>query len=309
MDLKKFKTSLENTFGKRLDKLQKDLLSSKLDLEKAQSNLHDLNKFIEEKHTKNRASVRLPARRLLTTQSKQDSRLTPLLLAEESKVRFPSVKEINNSTPKQQTTNKPEPAKLKFQITQREAKKIRPRQPVDQINSQLKDLEQHYQIENLNSRVDFNISLGAKSAFDIIKGMNKETFKLAEVPDKKVLWAFGLLFQLLGEDFNPEAENAKSRVQSFLDACVESGNILEFFMTAIKSFNFDNENIDGVEEYIFGRDEMIAPQIYNNVSQLCGLLMVTLREAVAYCGFVKGKTPIWRIYQRLLYKKKELEVS
>ena len=309
MDLKKFKTSLENTFGKRLDKLQKDLLSSKLDLEKAQSNIHDLNKFIESNHTKNRASVRLAPRRLLTTQSKQDSRLTPLLLSEESKLRSPSVKEINTSASKQQTSNKPEPAKLKFQITQRELKKIRPRQPLDQITSQLKDLEQHYQIENLNSRTDFNISLGAKSAFDIIKGMSKETFKLAEVPDKKILWAFGLLFQLLGEDFNPEAENAKFRVQSFLDACVESGNILDFFMTAIKSFNFDNENIDGVEEYIFGKDEMIAPQIYNNVSQLCGLLMVTLREAVAYCGFVKGKTPIWRIYQRLLYKKKVLEGS
>ena len=309
MDLKKFKTSLENTFGKRLDKLQKDLLSSKLDLEKAKSNLHDLNKYIEQRHTINRASVRPPARRLLKTQTKQEPELTPLLPAEESKLRPPPVKEINESNSKKQTICKPEPSRLKFQINQREAKRIRPRQPLDQINSQLKDLEQHYQIENLNSRTDFNISLGAKSAFDIIKGMSKETFKLAEVPDKKILWSFGLLFQLLGEDFNPEAETAKTRVQSFLDACVESGNILEFFMTAIRSFNFENENIDGVEEYIFGRDEMIAPQIYNNVSQLCGLLMVTLREAVAYCGFVKGKIPIWRIYQRLLYKKKILEVG
>jgi hypothetical protein len=303
MDLKKFKSTLESTFGKRLDKLQKDLLSTKLDLEKVRSNLQDLNKFIEDKHTKNRKSLQLRPKVLQKAQTKRESDLTPLIPVEESKQRPPVVKEINES---KQPLQKPEP-RLKFQIIHRESKKAKPRQTLDQITSQLKDLEQHYQIENLNSRTDFNISLGAKSAFDIIKGMNKETFKLPEVPDKKILWAFGLLLQLLGEDFNPDGENARNRVQNFLDACLESGNILEFFLAAIKGFNFENENIDGVEEYIFGKDEMIAPQIYNNVSQLCGLLMVTLREAVAYCGFVKGKTPIWRTYQRLLYKKRSLE--
>ena len=53
---------------------------------------------------------------------------------------------------------------------------------------QIKDLELHYPQENLNSQTVFTVSLGAKSAFDIIKGMNKETFRLGDNPDKKILF-------------------------------------------------------------------------------------------------------------------------
>lgn len=309
MDLKKFKNNLESTLGKRLEKLNNDMLSTKLDLEKAKSNIHELNIYLETKHTKNRNSVPIRQTPLKKTQSIQEEKLNGNLKHEETKlkpVEF-TIKPIKDPVQTPQNNSKPEPPKLNFNIFKRTSKEVRPKVPLEQISMQIKDLELHYPLENLNSQTVFTVSLGAKSAFDIIRGMNKETFRLGDNPDKKILWAFGLLLQLLGEEFSVEAENAKSRVQEFLNCCLDSANISEYFMNTIKSFDFSNENIDGIEEYIFGKDEMIAPQTYTNVSQLCGLLMVPLREAVAFCGFIKGKTPIWRVYQRLLYKKRVLE--
>lgn len=310
MDLKKFKLNLENTLGKRLDKLNKDMLTTKLDLDKAKSNIQELNIYLENKHTKNRLSVPLRQSPIKKSQAMQEEKLNGNS-CEESKLKpiEISIKPMKDAAQIPQKTVKLEPPKLAFNIIKRPNKQYQPRAALDQIIAQIKDLELHYPSENLNSQTVFTVSLGAKSAFDIIKGMSKETFRLADSPDKKILWAFGLLIQLLGEDFSVDAENAKARVQEFLNCCLDSPNISEFFMSTIKSFDFSNENIDGVEEYIFGKDEMVAPQTYTNVSQLCGLLMVALREAVAFCGFIKGKTPIWRVYQRLLYKKKVLETN
>ena len=64
---------------------------------------------------------------------------------------------------------------------------IIPKLSLETINSQIKEMETQYSSETLNLFNEFNISLGAKSAFDIIKGMSADKFKLIENPDTKVL--------------------------------------------------------------------------------------------------------------------------
>ena len=137
--------------------------------------------------------------------------------------------------------------------------------------------------------------------------MNKDNFKLSDNVDKKILWAIGLEYKLLGEDYDINSDNAPAKAQIFLNGCLESVNISEFFMQKVKEFDFDNYNIDILEEYITGKEELLSPQVYTQISQLCGLLMVSLREAMVYCGLIKGKSQIWRTYQRLLHKKSLLE--
>ena len=224
----------------------------------------------------------------------------------------PPMKKSSEVTPTQslphaKSQSLPERLSVRISVTKRPKRKFEVKAHMDQILSQIKDIESHYPIENLKTKTVFTISLGAKSAFDIIKTMSKENFIIGDSPNKKVVWAIGLLYQLLGEDFNLELPASVKRAQEFFDLCIESNSISEFLIDVVRHFDFSDENIDAIEEYIFGNDELLAPQSYTQVSQLCGLLMVALREAIIYCGFIKGKSPIWRIYQRLIYKKQALE--
>lgn len=293
MDVKRFKANLENNLGKRLDKISKDFIKYKIDLERAKNQLRDINKYIEGKNSCKRHSVPSTPQKVLERplkpkeESKKKLDITPARLSKAKS------KPIESPLPQESPPiSKPKPKKI-----------IMPKVPLDSILSQISEFELHYSPEILSCKTTFTVSLGAKSAFDIIKSMNKENFKLSEATDTKIIWAIGLVYKLLGEEFEINDGKALEKAQFFLADCAKSENISDYLMGKVKDFDFDDFNIDLIEEYITGQEDLLFPQIYTQISQLCGLLMVSLREALVYCGLVKGKAQVWRTYQRLLHKK------
>ena len=183
MDLKKFKLSLENSLGKRLDKINKEFLSYKIELERARNQVIDLNKYIESKNrrTRNSAPVSLRAQDKLSSYiSKSDK---PELIKKRPENRPSPIKKLSEN---QETKENPKNEKPIVKV-QRPKVLIIPKLSLETINSQIKEMETQYSSETLNLFNEFNISLGAKSAFDIIKGMTADKFKLIENPDTKVL--------------------------------------------------------------------------------------------------------------------------
>lgn len=343
MDLKKFKLNLESTLGKRLEKLNKDLLICKVGLEKVKKSLKQINHYVERKnyHPAKRHSVipKTLSQPILPTikdlqkhtpkKSLEENKQAPfikrhgslvipdsifneikpqntenLFLKTIKKVARPCEKTIQsliNMPPSQfdELSNTPKDLKIHIKNLLQDNLAL--------INIQIKDIETHQSYETLHSTGPFSISLGAKSAFDIIKGMSRDCFTISENPDKRIIWCLGIIFVLLGEDFNPESPKSIPRIQDFLNFCADSYNISDFLIEITRAFDFSEQNIDVVEEYISGKEDLLAPQIYTKISQLCGLIMVFLREAVVYAGLIKGKSPIWRIYSRLQHKKKQTE--
>lgn len=315
MDLKKFKLNLESTLGKRLEKVSKDMLTCKLDLEKVKCSLKEINNYVERKnyHRVKRHSIYPKTQSQPVLPTVKDIQQKIIRKPQEENKQIPVIKgqkEVKNTEPEVNGVKNLPSTLEQFLKTIKKARTTTrkvPEIPIDQVNTLIKDIESHYSPETLNNKPPFNISLGGKSAFDIIKGMNKDCFRLTESPDKRIIWSLGLVYELLGEEFNPDSSTAKSHVQDFLNFCIESPNISEFLMDVSKSFDFSDKNVDAVEEYIKGKEDLLAPQIYTQVSQLCGLMMVSLREAVVYAGLIKGKSPVWRIYSRLQYKKAVME--
>ncbi|OMJ77446.1 hypothetical protein SteCoe_22965 [Stentor coeruleus] len=344
MDLKKFKLNLESTLGKRLEKLNKDLLICKVGLEKVKKSLKQINNYVERKnyHPAKRHSLipKTLSQPILPT-IKDFKKQTPKKSLEENK-QAPYIKRHGSlvitdlpfidtipqktenlflksikksirpceNTPQNPIINTPQNHFDKAFNTDLDLKthtKSSLQDDLDIINTQIKDIEIHQSYETLHSIGPFSISLGAKSAFDIIKGMSRDCFTISENPDKRIIWCLGIIFILLGEDFNPESSESISRIEYFLSSCADSYNISDFLIEITRSFDFSEQNIDVVEEYISGKEDLLAPQIYTRISQLCGLIMVFLREAVVYAGLIKGRSPVWRIYSRLQHKKKQIE--
>lgn len=319
MDSKKFRQNLENTLGKRLDKISKDFISHKSELEKAKNMLYDLNRYIESKNRLYRSQSSItpsPSNPVIRLQkySLGDYNRKPKEESKETRAETKKASEKSSSTPLiiakpnpfQEEKILPKPYTVRTQEKLKARIVVIPKTNLDIINSQIKAMENQYSNGLLTAYNDFAISLGGKSAFDIIKAMAKENFKLSENPDVKILWAMGLLYKILGQDFDLNS-NAKAKAQQMLCYLSESASASDLFVNLVKDFDFDNYNIDQVEEYIAEKEEFLAPQAYTQISQLCGLLMVPLREAVIYSGLIKGKSPVWRVYQRLLHKKNILE--
>ena len=190
MDLKKFKLNLENNLGKRLDKVSKDFINYKIELEKAKNQLRDISRYIEGKNSCKRHSVPM------TPRGDFDKGAHPFALkkpaAEESKKKLDSAHTVPLKTHVKSVSNTPKatPVPLNNHIEipvapvvvppkvqrPRQRRVIIPKISLESINSQLQDFEAHYSQDILNCVVAFNISLGAKSAFDIIKGMHKDNF-------------------------------------------------------------------------------------------------------------------------------------
>lgn len=324
MDLKKFKLNLENILGKKLDKLNKDFISYKFELDKAKNQLHEINKFIEGKNKYSRHSTAIvlsdPKDKQLNSRQQSTNLIKPIKkldvnnLNSNKKQPEPNIDLIIPKKKIPETIIEENHKVINVRVflptktPEKKAKRVViPKAPLSHINSQLQDIENNCLPSLLNACTDFNISLGAKSAFDIIKAMSADKFKLPENPDIKIIWAMGLIYRLLGEDFAVDDDSSKEKVQNFLQECLNSNNITEFLTQTVRQFDFSDSNIDLVEEYITGKEDLLSPQIYTQISQLCGLMMVSLREAVVYCGLVKGKSPLWRTYKRLLHKKSILE--
>ena len=116
---------------------------------------------------------------------------------------------------------------------------------------------------------------------------------------------------MLNENLPENDEEAWSICQQFLlDTRNKEKNkktIDKVIIEKILNFDFSNENIDKLEALVYGKDNLLQPQYYTEFCALTGLLMFAVREAAIYGGAIKGKTPIWRQYKRLLHKKAQLE--
>ena len=85
-----------------------------------------------------------------------------------------------------------------------------------------------------------------------------------------------------------------------------SKTIDKYIIEVISGFNFNDKNIDKIEEMVYSKDHLLQPQYYTEFCALTGLLMFAIREAAIFGGAIRSKIPIWRQYKRLLHKQQQL---
>jgi hypothetical protein len=182
---------------------------------------------------------------------------------------------------------------------------------LEEIQIQIQKMKNSYPEEDLITEKSFELSVGAKSALSLLTTMDDDKFYLDRVPREEVIWTFRLFFILIDKELPPADEEAWKVCQEFLaDARNKEKNrktIDKFIIEVINKFNFSDENIDKIEEIVFGKDNLLQPQFYTDFCALTGLLMFGVREAAIYGGAIKGKVPIWRQYKRLIHKQQQLE--
>ena len=140
--------------------------------------------------------------------------------------------------------------------------------------------------------------------------MDDDKFHLGKIPKEEVIWSFRLFFRLTGKDLSQDPNEAWHECQEFLrtarDKELNKKSVDKVVLDVISSFEFTNENIDKIEEFIKGKENFLQPQFYTELCPMTGLFMFAIREASIYAGVVKGKIPIWRQYQRLLHKRQQM---
>lgn len=182
---------------------------------------------------------------------------------------------------------------------------------LEEIAIQVKNIKSSYSEEELTTEKSFDLSVGAKSALSLLTTMDDDKFYLDRMPREEVIWTFRLFFILLNQELPANDQEAWKVCQEFLvDARNKEKNrktIDKFIIEVINKFNFSDENIDKIEEIVYGKDNLLQPQYYTDFCALTGLLMFGVREAAIFGGAIKGKVPIWRQYKRLIHKQQQLE--
>ena len=180
----------------------------------------------------------------------------------------------------------------------------------DEISLQLQLLESHYSEVDLNTEKRFDLSVGAKSALSLLTTMDDEKFHLNKVPKEEVIWSFRLFFRFTGKNLCEDPNAAWTECQEFIrsarDKELNKKSVDKVVLDVINNFDFTDENVDQIEEFIKGKEQFLQPQFYTELCPMTGLFMFAIREASIYAGVIKGKIPIWRQYKRLLHKRQQL---
>ena len=182
---------------------------------------------------------------------------------------------------------------------------------LEEIQLQIKSIKNTYPEEEILSEKPFELSVGAKSALSLLTTMDEDKFYLDRVPKEEVIWTFRLFFVLLNKNLPLPDTEAWAECQAFLQEARDKEKnhktIDKYIIEVISNFNFADENIDRIEQMVYGKDNLLQPQYYTEFCALTGLLMFAVREAAIFGGAIKGKVPIWRQYKRLLHKQQQLE--
>ena len=228
----------------------------------------------------------------------------PSDLSKSETVKFETGKN-ESSSPSTSVQLKPEPALEESKLSNSSLPSL------EEIAIQLKNMKSSYSEEELITEKSFDLSVGAKSALSLLTTMDDDKFYLDRMPREEVIWTFRLFFILLNQELPANDQEAWKVCQEFLaDARNKEKNrktIDKFIIEVINKFNFSDENIDKIEEIVYGKDNLLQPQYYTDFCALTGLLMFGVREAAIFGGAIKGKVPIWRQYKRLIHKQQQLE--
>ncbi|CAG9316599.1 unnamed protein product [Blepharisma stoltei] len=180
-----------------------------------------------------------------------------------------------------------------------------------EIDAQIAQLQALHSMEDLTTEKKFELSVGAKSALSLLTTMDDDKFYLDRYPSPDVVWAFRVFFQLLNLAVPEDDNEAWNYCREFLIAARNKDSnkksIDRVFIEKVNEFDFSEDNIDVIENMIIGNDSKLNPQYFTDFCPLTGLLMFAIREAALYGGAIKGKTPAWRQYRRLLHKKQKSE--
>ena len=186
---------------------------------------------------------------------------------------------------------------------------------LEPINEQICELQDRYSQEELNEHKPFELSVGAITAMGILNGMDERQFYLDRggFPCDNIVWVFRVYFQFTGRTLPFQNEQAwqecKDMFRKVMAESTPEKSFSDFFIEAAHNFNFSNENLDLVEELIQRKEDMINPKVYTLFCPMTALFMFAVREACVFGSLIPGRICISKKYQRLLYKKNQLETK
>ncbi|CAG9332027.1 unnamed protein product [Blepharisma stoltei] len=179
---------------------------------------------------------------------------------------------------------------------------------LEEIEALISQLKTDYKEEELTEASAYILSPGSISALSLLTTMEDGKFYFDTIPDKQVIWAFRVFFQLMKQTLPEDDTAAWEQCRAFfLDIknkdAHEGQPINTVIIEKIQTFDFSQENLDLLENLVVGNQQNLNPQKYTDICALTGLIMFTVREALIFGGIAKGSTPVSNIYARLLHKK------
>ena len=171
------------------------------------------------------------------------------------------------------------------------------------LNEQIEELLAIAGEAKCQQKLDFTLSLGAKSAVTLLHTININQFTEADM-NGDVVWCFRLLFQMAGEKLPETDEEAWEACKQLLLSTDRS--LSEKMNEKFNRFEFSDENIDLLEKLAEGNRHKIDPAYFNQFNAMASFLMFALKDAAEFAGLVPEKRTPWRHYSRLTYKRDKL---
>ena len=184
-----------------------------------------------------------------------------------------------------------------------------PSMSLEEIEIQIKSLEENFSEEDLNADKPFEPSMGAKTALSLLNNMEREKFYLDTVPQKEVVKLFKIFYQLQGVTLPKNHEEAWAECQKFLSEALETKDktIQDIVLERVAQFDFSDENLDKLEAMVHDKQDILDPRYFTAFCAVSGLLAFSVREALVFGGVAKGKVPPFRQYRRLVHKKQQAQ--